>query len=245
MSKHRTIKALCIAILFSMAGINAQAQLAHLEQSIFLNGNIPTTDFATDNNLIPMTQYHMGEDAIIGMGIGYRVCYRFDIGFGEVSPYIHIDLNWNSIRGEHRDAYTTASCNKPNYFNIPAYAGVNYRYQITNIFTPFAEFGLGADYMMIRRESGNVTNTTTGDISNVTMRYKNSGAFAWQIGAGTYFGQHVSASLHYNGYGKHTIKYTDATVEDLAGTDCEPASGVSTAQLRRIGLLSLRIGFHF
>jgi len=245
MSKHLTIKALCISILLTMVGINAQAQLAHLEQSIYLNGNIPTTDFATNNDLIPMGQNHMGEDAIIGMGIGYRVCYRFDIGFGEVSPYLHADFNWNSIRGDHRDAYTTASCSKPYYFNIPIYAGVNYRYQLTDIFTPFAEFGLGMDYLMISKEGGNVTDIATGATTNVDMRYKNSGAFAWQIGAGTYFGQHVSASLHYSGYGKHTIKYTDKTVDALAGTDHEPASGVSTDQLRRIGLFSLRIGFHF
>ena len=235
MSKHITIKALCVAVVMTFAGINAQAQLSHLEQSFYLNGNIPTGQFATNIDAIPMTQYDMGKDAIMGMGLGYRASYRFDIGFGEVSPYLHVDFNWNAIRGSHRDAYTTAECSKPNYINIPVFAGVNYRYQLTSILTPFAEFGLGADYLMITKEGG--SNTIP------TMRYKSSGAFAWQIGLGTYLGQHVSASFHYNGYGKHTMQYTSST--NLTGTEYEPMSGIQNAQLRRIGAISLRIGFHF
>ncbi len=244
MSKCLKTKALCIAMLLSIVGINAQAQLAHLEQSIFLNGNIPTSNFATNNDLIPMTQNHIGEDAIMGMGIGYRVSYRFDIGFGEVSPYLHADFNWNSIRSSHRDAYTTASCKQPNYFNIPVYAGVNYRYKLTEIFTPFAEFGLGMDYFLISKESG-VATDATGHPANVTLRYKPSNAFAWQIGVGTFLGQHVSASLHYSGYGKHTLKYTEATASTLDGTNLATDGSISTDQLRRVGLLSFRIGFHF
>jgi len=234
MSKIKKLSALAVLIF---AGITAQAQLSHLEQSFFLNGNIPTTDFGQSYTAVPMTQDHMASDAIMGMGFGYRASYRFDIGFGEVSPYLHADFQWNAISGDHRDAYTLQSCKTPTYFNVPLFAGVNYRYQLTEIFTPFAEFGLGADFLFITKEGG---------ASGIpTLKYKTTSAFAWQVGLGTFLGQHVSASLHYNGYGKHTIQYTSKTVDDIQGTIYQPASTIQTSQLRRIGVLSMRIGFHF
>ncbi len=237
MFKKNTIKSLCLLAAFVFAGFGANAQLTHLEQSFYLNGNLPLSDFASDNLLVPMTQDFMGSDAIVGMGLGYRVSYRFDIGVGEVSPFIHADFQWNTISSEHRDNYTLNDCSKPNYINIPIFAGVNYRYQITDILTPFVEFGLGVDILKITKEGGGS--------GLPKMKYKTSGAFAWQVGGGTFLGSHVSVGIHYNGYGKHTIKYKSSTVSDLTGTVYEPNASVQPSQLRRIGLFTLRIGFHF
>ncbi len=245
MRKNNTIKALCFVALFTFAGFGANAQLTHLEQSIFLNFNAAMAQFNDDvvangaGDLVPMTRFNVGKNAGVGVGLGYRVSYRFDVGFGEVSPYIHADFQWNRSKSDMRDRFMDANDGSaPNYFNIPIYVGVNYRYQLTDIFTPFGEFGIGPDFLMITNESG-----TTPACGDFKLRYQSTVNVAWQIGLGSYFGQHVSASLHYSGYGKHAIKYTSATELPVA-LQLEDASDTKT-QTRSIGLLSLRIGFHF
>ncbi len=245
-SNMNKIKTLCLLVAFVFAGFGANAQLTHLEQSIFLNFNLPTGQFNDDvvlnaaNSEIPMTRFNAGKSAVFGFGLGYRVSYRFDVGFGEVSPYVHADFQWNRIKGDLREAYMNAgdgSC--PNYFNLPVFVGVNYRYQLDDIFTPFAEFGIGPDFLLITKESG--SNNTVGDFK---MRYQVTTNVAFQLGLGCYFGQHVSASLHYNGYGKHAIKYSGSPeINDPALALTE--GSVHDTQTRSIGLLSLRIGFHF
>lgn len=240
------IKSLCLLAAFVFAGFGANAQLTHLEQSIYLNFNLPTGQFNDDvvlnaaNQTIPMTRFNAGKSAVFGFGLGYRVSYRFDVGFGEVSPYIHGDFQWNRIKADLREDYMNASDGScPNYFNIPIYVGVNYRYQLTDIFTPFAEFGIGPDFFFITKESGE--NTTVGQFK---LRYQATTNVAFQLGLGCYFGQHVSASLHYNGYGKHAIKYSGSPeIENLAIAGAEASN--TTTQTRSIGMLSLRIGFHF
>lgn len=221
---------------FVLAGFCAQAQFSHLEQSIFMNVNLPTAEF--NNRVspvsIPMYKDNMGKEATVGFGLGYRISYRFDVGFGEVSPYFHADFQWNQLRSEYRDAFTQASSSTPNYFNVPLYIGVNYRYQLTEVFTPFGEVGFGPDFLFVTKE-GNTS-------AYPSIRYKMSTALAWQLGAGCFFGPRVSASLHYSGYGKHVMAYTKGTIDKL--NDAGLPNNTNVVQ-RNIGVLSLRVGFHF
>lgn len=252
MSKSIKFKALAIFTIFVMGGFCAKAQLENLEQSLFLNLNCPMAQFndkLLGANYTPMLKQRMGTGAMVGFGAGYRASYHFDIGYGEVSPYLNVDFQWNALKGDYRDQFTQAKCTAANYFNIPIYLGINYRYQLTDIFTPFAEFGLGADMLLITKE------TSGNNYGNVNIRYKPTTSFAWQIGAGCYFGPHVSASLHYQGYGKHVIDYTNGSADDLApyvdpGTTVGPGMVTSSVEMdevvqRNIGMFSLRIGFHF
>lgn len=260
MRKSNTIKALCLLAAFVSASFGAKAQLTHLEQSIYLNFNAPTAQFNDDvalnalNNQVPMTRFNAGKDAIFGFGLGYRVSYRFDVGFGEVSPYLHGDFQWNRVSGDMRERYMNAGDGKaPNYFNIPIYVGVNYRYQLTDIFTPFAEFGIGPDFFFITKESGKIVTPEVGNPGDpgylasyeygFKLKYQTTTNVAFQIGVGCYFGQHVSASLHYNGYGKHAIKYNGNGPDDITLAAANAAA--TDTQTRSIGMLSLRIGFHF
>ena len=260
MRKSNTIKALCLLAAFVSASFGAKAQLTHLEQSIYLNFNAPTAQFNDDvalnalNNQVPMTRFNAGKDAIFGFGLGYRVSYRFDVGFGEVSPYLHGDFQWNRVSGDMRERYMNAGDGKaPNYFNIPIYVGVNYRYQLTDIFTPFAEFGIGPDFFFITKESGKIVTPAVGNPGDpgyvapyeygFKLKYQTTTNVAFQIGVGCYFGQHVSASLHYNGYGKHAIKYNGNGPDDITLAAANAAA--TDTQTRSIGMLSLRIGFHF
>ena len=88
MRKSNTFKTLVLLAAFVSAGFGANAQLTHLEQSLYLNFNMPTAEFNDDiaNNAfgeqIPMTRFNAGKDAVFGFGLGYRVSYRFDVGFG-------------------------------------------------------------------------------------------------------------------------------------------------------------------
>ncbi len=67
---------------------------------------------------------------------------------------------------------------------------------------------------------------------------------AWMIGAGAYFGRHVSAGIYYYGLGKHTIEYTSKTVSDFTTVEQVAYEG-SDVETRTLGQLALRIGFHF
>lgn len=262
MCKKSTIKNLCLAVAFVFAGFAANAQLTHLEQSMFLNFNAPMAGFndkldavLANGQQIPLTRYNVGKSSSLGVGIGYRISYRFDVGFGEVSPYIHADFMWNRTKGEIRDHYLDAGGKAPSYFNLPIFVGINYRYQINDIFTPFGEFGIGPDFFFITKESGKYTYKVSGfDDSNnpVTVektmdfeyKYKTTTNVAWQIGAGCFFGEHVSASIHYSGYGKHAI---ETRKENNNQSDIFAAAYAddTKVQNRSIGLLSLRVGFHF
>lgn len=261
MRKSSTIKSLCLAVAFVFAGFTANAQLTHLEQSVFLNFNAATAafndDLATDvltlkDQTIPLTRHNVGKNSGLGVGIGYRISYRFDVGFGEVSPYIHADFNWNRTKSAIRDIFLDADGKAPNYFNLPIFVGVNYRYQLNDVITPFVEFGIGPDILFISREKGTFSYETVDEYNALytatkefDYKYYTTTNLAWQIGAGCYFGEHVSASLHYNGYGKHAIKPKKNQAEDL-GDLLNPTYAADTkTQNRSIGLLSLRIGFHF
>ncbi|MBR6130623.1 MAG: hypothetical protein IKQ20_02035, partial [Bacteroidales bacterium] len=84
---------------------------------------------------------------------------------------------------------------------------------------------------------------TSATAGTFKMRYQSTTNVAFQLGLGCYFGQHVSASFHYNGYGKHAIKYNGNGPDDITLAAANAAA--TDTQTRSIGMLSLRIGFHF
>ena len=249
------VKALCLAALFLGLGTAAQAQF---HQSVYLNGNIPTGDFASDASAgptlhpsytagVPLTYEQVGKDASVSFGIGYRASYAIEIDetVGSVSPFANIDILWNTIGGAWGDKYDDAYFSSPTYFNIPLMAGVNFTYiEVAENITPFGEFALGTDLLWITAEGTD----KLPDGSNYRFAYKPTFAFSWMIGAGAFFGQHISAGLYYYGLGKHTIDYTDGTLDDntYARTQLttNDAAGKGRQQ-RTVGSFMLRIGFHF
>lgn len=256
MRKSSTIKSLCLAVAFVFSGFAANAQLTHLEQSVFLNFNAPSPNFGGDLSNepfsgVPLTRFRAGSCAGFGFGLGYRITYRFDVGFGEISPYIHADANLNWVKSDIRDDFMTKANDgtAPKYINIPIFVGVNYRYQLDEIFTPFAEFGLGPDFFFITKEKGTVNTPinqldgTTETIGDFNLKYQSSSKIAFQLGLGCYFGEHVSVSFHYSGYGKRAIKYTAKTEIPEALAEIEAAD--TGVQSKNVGLFSFRIGFHF
>lgn len=244
----RLVKVLCLTAMIMGVGTVAQAQF---RQSIFLNGNIPTGDFASDasngptlitayNSGVRLTYEQVGKDATVGFGLGYRASYRFDIGYGLVAPFANIDFMWNTISGKWSDKYLDAKFSSPTYFNIPLLAGVSYIYDDLpwDDISAYGEFGVGTDLLWITSEGADDFN----------FAYKATFAFAWMIGAGAYFGEHVSAGLYYYGLGKHTIDYTQGTLDDnmaaSAQVTANEAAGMGRQQ-RSVGSVMLRIGFHF
>lgn len=235
--KSNIIKVMCLAAAMLAFSTASQAQFRHFRQSLYLNGAIPTSDFgnSTSGN-VPLTFLDAGKGAMIGFGAGYRASYRFDIGMGEVAPYISGDLFWNMLSGDLRDDYLQANMDAPTYFNIPIMAGISYNYDELNTrfpIIPFGEFGVGADIFMITREgaSGNY------------YAYKPSTTVAWMLGAGVYLGNYVSVGAYYYGLGKHPVDYTPKTIKDNAIAYAQDIA--YGRQLRNIGSVALRIGFHF
>ena len=245
----KIVKVLCLGAMLIGIGTAANAQF---RQSVYLNGNIPTGDFASDasngptliaayNTGVPLTYEQIGKDATLGFGLGYRDSYRFDVGVGLVAPYANIDFLWNTISGKWSDKYSDAYMSSPTYFNIPFMGGVSYIYDELpwNDISAFAEFAIGTDLFWI---------TSEGSSDNIKLSYKSTFAFAWQIGAGAYFGEHVSVGLHYYGLGTHNIDYTQGTLDDNAAAQAQVAVNDAAGmgrQRRSVGSLMLRIGFHF
>ncbi len=253
------VKVLCLTAMIMCVGATVQAQ-SYIRQSIYLNGNIPTGNFGSSAsegpNLstiftgtttfptsgVPLTYEQIGKDASVGFGLGYRVSYRFDVGVGEVAPFINADFLWNTISSKWRDKYSDAYYSAPTYFNIPVMGGVSYIYDELpwSDISAFGEFGIGSDFLWITSEG-------KGD-GNERFAYKSTFAFAWMIGAGAYFGQHVSAGIYYYGLGKHPIDYSNSTMENNLYANGQVSANDAAGkgrQQRTVGSIMLRIGFHF
>ena len=249
----KALRMMCLAALMVGMGMNAQAQFRH---SIFLNGNLPMGDFTSsvdqnrasllNNTGLPLGYTQIGKDASLGFGLGYRASYRFDVGMGIVAPFAQADFFWNMIDGTLRGYYIDNDYVAPNYFNVPLLAGVSYLYdELWNDITPYGEFGIGADWLLITRE-GKGASANNGTLY---YAYKSNFSFAWMIGAGAYFGRHVSAGIYYYGLGIHPIDYTNKTINTNTVANAEVVYHQNVDNVKRekrnIGSLALRIGFHF
>lgn len=246
----KAVKVLCLTAILIGVGTVAQAQF---RQSVYLNGNIPTGDFGskasngpvldpTYTSGVPLTYEEVGKDASVGFGLGYRASYRFDVGVGEVAPFANIDFLWNTISSKWSEKYSDAYFNAPTYFNIPLLGGVSYIYDELpwNDISVYGEFGVGTDFLWITSEGkGN---------SDMRFAYKPTFAFAWMLGAGAYFGQHVSAGVYYYGLGTHNIDYSQGTLDDNTNARTQVSANDAAGkgrQRRSVGSIMLRIGFHF
>lgn len=242
---NRIVKVLCLTAMMAIMGSAANAQF---RQSIFLNGSLPTGQFSSkvtaDRGLlsgtVPLYREEIAKASTAGFGLGYRASYRFDVGMGEVAPFVQADVFWNFIKSEWSDKYIQAKGKAPNYFNIPVMAGVSYLYdELWNDITPYAEFGVGADLFIIGSEK-----VVALDNKTYTFSYKPTVALSWMFGVGAYFGRHVSAGVYYYGLGKHVVSYTDKTYKNFSETD-KIIIDKGTVPTRTVGELALRIGFHF
>ncbi len=236
--KNRFVTAVCLAALLFGAGNIAQAQF---RQSIFLNGAIPTGQFgqkvSSNHTTVPLFREEIAKGATAGFGLGYRISYRFDVGVGEVAPFAQADFFWNLTSSEWSDRYIQAKAKAPNYFNFPVILGVSYLYdELWNDITPFAEFGVGGDLLIIGREKS--------EKFKYTYAYKPTVSLSWMMGVGAYFGRHVSAGLYYYGLGKHIINYTNGTYKDFHPS-LQKAVDEGEIPTRTVGELAIRIGFHF
>ena len=234
----RKISLLVAMALMVAMGSKANAQL---ERSLYLNLGVPTGDFSKDRvtpwDLYPMGKTYMGNNAVMGFGIGARISYFFDIGFGELAPFAGIDMLWNPIKKDLRKEYMDAdNCKYPKYWNIPAMVGVTYRYSLDRIVKPYAEFGVGCDIFSVTAEGfHNVS-------GKQEYKYTPTTTVAWQIGAGTYLGDYVSVGINYYHLGLHVIDYRENSDRPLPALIGGAAEGTKYVQL---GMTMFRIGFHF
>ena len=242
----KALKVMCLAALTVGMAYSAQAQF---RQSVFLNGNLPTGNFASsinENHIVPLGYQEIGKDAALGFGLGYRASYRFDVGMGMVAPFAQADFFWNMIGSTWRDKYMNYDYSTPTYFNIPVMAGVSYLYdELWNDITPYGEFGIGADLLMITAEGKGLSDNN----GTLYYHYKSSASFAFMVGLGAFFGNHVSAGLYYYGLGTHPVDYTQKTLDKNAVAAAEVLAHQTIDQVMRekrtVGSIALRIGFHF
>lgn len=241
--KSSIVKVLSLACVMLCLSNVSQAQL---RWGFYINGVLPTGQFTSDVStadraaLVPLTMSDMGKGATLGFGGGVRATYHFDVGTGMVAPFVNLDLFWNSIDSKLSNAYSDARLDAPSYFNFPLFVGATYLYdELWNDITPFVEFGLGPDLMIITSEGT--------DSKEFRYGYKNTTSMAFMIGLGSYFGRHVSAGIYYYGLGTHSIDYTTRTLRnnELAAAQDELYRGLNQRERRSVGELALRIGFHF
>jgi hypothetical protein len=262
---------MCLAAFIAGMGMNSQAQF---RQSIFLNGNLPVGAFAGDVNPsryalgnltnpavnVPLGYQEIAKNAKMGVGLGYRASYRFDVGVGQVAPFAQADIYWNTIGGDLNDEYGQVRGAAPTYFNLPIQVGVSYLYdELPNDIIPYGELALGPDMFFITSEGNCQYRDLAGDVQQ-TMKYsyKPSTAFSLSIGAGAYFGRHVSAGIYYYFMGNHPLDYAKNTanalqnqlapVTDWPGTVAtysEYDFYQDNPEKRSLSSIALRIGFHF
>lgn len=242
MKKVQIFRTLCIAAAFVFAANVSQAQL---RQSIFLNGNLPVSSWASTNvttlggnPVVPLTPANAGKAASLGFGAGYRAQYLFDVGMGEVAPFVNVDVLWNTVSKSINDAYTQYNMSATTYFNVPAFVGVSYFYDdlFSNI-TLFAEAGIGADFFFMTAEG------KKNQTPDMWYAYKPSVSVAGEFGLGAYFGRHVSAGIHYYILGKHAIDMTSKTADNHPVEQAYYTTP-GNRPTRDLGSLMLRIGFH-
>ena len=241
MTKSRYIKSLCLGFALLFAGFTAKAQ--QVETSIFLNGTLPMAQFNDNVNLVPFdeTSFHVldrsqiGKGAACGLGATARFGLWFDVGVGELQPFAEISFLWNNSGPSIRKAYDSHadSLNQyptaPQYLNLPIMLGLKYRYKLMPDLQPFAELGIGYDFLFI----------TKNGYPSSTFHYKPNGGLTWMFGLGTYLGEHVSVSFNYTGLGSHLIEPTSKSAP-------APFEETYTGRTRAsLGTLGLRVGFHF
>ncbi|MBR3412953.1 MAG: hypothetical protein IKG81_09735 [Bacteroidales bacterium] len=248
MSKSNYFKGLCVAVALLAAGLNANAQ--QFETSIYLNGIFPMGQFrqayeynpTSEISFMPMDRTTVATSAAVGLAATGRFGVWFDVGFGQLLPFVEAGLFWNGTRSSIRDIYDNNDTNivagdvprTPTYLNIPIMLGLKYRYDITDIIRPFFEFGIGYDLMFITKNG--YLNSNVEPYKDKWYAYKMDGKLCWSVGAGTYLGEYVSVGLYYAGLGSHHLNYTKKVTADYNAGHTEK---------RNIGELGLRVGFHF
>lgn len=250
MKKTNIFKTLVLGAAFCFAGFTANAQF---EFGLSLTGGLATGAMKTEipvsaGGIMGNSQGLMGTQYIMNnssnmLGFAFRFGYRIPINnseYGEVLPYVEINGFWNRPNKALRTQYDEASNNRtyPHYINVPLYIGAQYRYPVTDIIKPYAEFGIGYDLLFISSEYGK-----PGD----DYRYDPKGALSGNVGVGCFFSDWVSLGVYYYGFGSHKIKLKDSSVIDpLPLSDVlDRNAQLSKPVTRDYGTVALRLNFHF
>lgn len=246
MIKSNYLRGLCVAVAMFFVAFGAQAQ--RFETSLYFNGVLPVRQFNDQVNLVdvfdnftPINRTDIAKGASAGLGATGRFGMWFDVGYGQLLPYVEASFLWNATKTKYRDIYDDNTKNDslratpvaPNYFNVPLLLGLKYRYEITPIIKPFLELSIGYDAMFVSSNGYRHNENTT----NMWYSYKPTGAMAWSVGVGTYFGDNVSLGVYFVNFGSQRIEYTKRSDR--------PDADNYTVEKRKLGELGLRIGFHF
>lgn len=253
MKKTNIFKTLIIGAAFCFAGLTANAQF---EFGLSLTGGIPTgamgkalpqsaTGVYGNAQGLMGTQYLMNSSSML-LGGAFRFGYRIAIyngEYGEVLPYAELNFLWNRPKKAVREQYDKNDDSYPHYINLPIYIGAQYRYPVTDIIKPYAEFGIGYDALLVTNEIGKNTDD---------YRYKTNGSISGNVGVGCFFSDWVSVGIYYYGFGLHKVKLKDNSIVSPAVWPCETAqqhaerlAQVTDPNTRDYGTVALRLNFHF
>lgn len=219
MKKTHIFRTLALAAALFVCSYSANAQFEFslffaggLPQGKDITAKLPQAANGTYGNYMGMMgkQYIMNQSTPF-LGGGFRFGYRIAINnseAGEILPFVEVQGLWNRPASDIRKQYKQNNDDYSNYINAPLYIGAQYRYPVTDIIKPYAEFGLGYDLLFITSEYGkdNGESLRYGSKRD-DYCYKTEGAFSWQLGAGCFFSDYVSVGLYYYGLGTHSINY--------------------------------------
>lgn len=264
MKKTNIFKTLVLGAAFCFAGFTANAQF---EFGLSLTGGLATGAMKTEipvsaGGIMGNSQGLMGTQYIMNnssnmLGFAFRFGYRIPINnseYGEVLPYVEINGFWNRPNKALRTQFDEANNTYPQYINVPLYIGAQYRYPVTDIIKPYAEFGIGYDLLFISSEYGKAQGA--GD----DYRYNAKGALSGNVGVGCFFSDWVSVGIYYYGFGSHKIMLKESSEIDalpLSDLDDRLAQyghvNPTTLKVeynpkpvtRDYGTVALRLNFHF
>ncbi|MBQ6047556.1 MAG: hypothetical protein IJL38_08070 [Bacteroidales bacterium] len=261
MKKTNIFRTLALAAALFVCSYSANAQF---EFGISFAGGLTTGDMSakvpTHTDLLGNTYYGnahslLGKQYITNgssplLGFAFRFGYRIPINnseYGEIEPYVELGGFWNRPNKDIREQYDNrADFKYPHYINAPIYIGAQYRYPVTDIIKPYAEFGIGYDLLFISNEFG------AGALDD--YKYNAKGALSGNVGVGCFFSDYVSLGVYYYGLGNHKIslKETSKVSTDplVAVAQAESAEEFSTRTsnnpvTHNFGTVALRLNFHF
>lgn len=196
-------------------GISAQAQRRGMEHRgnffFSFDGVVPVGEFSesiidhlvtanvpnpgNEKRVMPINPDNIGKSASFGAGFSFKYSFNFPIMEDKAfaGPFVGISTTWNKLDGDVSDELDKISCTKPNYINVPLMVGASGRYYFNDVLGVFGEFGIGTDMLCITRQGW----------KDNYQKYGADFALAWQVGAGAYFGRHLSLGIHYYKFGNH------------------------------------------
>jgi hypothetical protein len=220
--------------------------------SFHVGAAFPMENFGEESNS-PSNAFTIGDfSASPGINVGLKGKFPIAMNNG-LGVFISADFMYNGLKGLLKDYYENLEISRTDvtrhkYINIPLFAGLNYRYDVTTTFGLWLEAGMGPDFRIITRHetSGQIENAQVVSSYYNKYSYKMQTAFGFQVGGGVMLNDQISIGIHYYGLGRAKIK-EEYRKEELFSNQTPQVEIEDRIYNKKSAqnILAIRLGYHF